>query len=53
MSDNSVIIVKNATDLEIVFKQVGNPTSTTSHLKRRESKDAQGSAHFFKFKNGF
>jgi hypothetical protein len=28
-------------------KQVGNPTSTTSHLKRRETKDAQGSAHVF------
>jgi hypothetical protein len=28
-------------------KQVGNPTSTTSHQKRRETKDAQGSAHFF------
>jgi hypothetical protein len=28
-------------------KQVGNPTSTTSHLKRRETKDAQVSAHFF------
>jgi hypothetical protein len=27
-------------------KQVGNPTSTTSHLKRRETKDAQGSANF-------
>jgi hypothetical protein len=25
-------------------KQVGNPTSTTSHLKRRETKDTQGSA---------
>jgi hypothetical protein len=28
-------------------QQVGNPSSTTSHLKRRETKDAQGSAHFF------
>jgi hypothetical protein len=26
-------------------KQVGNPTSTTSHLKRRETKDAQGYDH--------
>jgi hypothetical protein len=32
------------------LKQVGNPTSTTSHLKRRETKDAQGSAHFFIYK---
>jgi hypothetical protein len=30
-------------------KQVGNPTSTTSHLKRHETKDAQGSAHFYLF----
>jgi hypothetical protein len=30
-------------------QQVGNPTSTTSHLKRRETKDAQGSAHLFLF----
>jgi hypothetical protein len=36
---------------ELFDKQVGNPTSTTSHLKRRETKDAQGSAHFFM--NGF
>jgi hypothetical protein len=32
------------------YKQVGNPTSTTSHLKRCETKDAQGSAHFFIYK---
>jgi hypothetical protein len=31
-------------------KQVGNPTLTTSHLKRRETKDAHGSAHFIIFK---
>jgi hypothetical protein len=31
----------------LLDEQVGNPTSTTSHLKRRETKDAQGSAHFF------
>jgi hypothetical protein len=53
------IKVKGDTDasildgVKIVPKQVGNPTSTTSHLKRRETKDAQGSAHFFLFINGF
>jgi hypothetical protein len=30
----------------LVLEQVGNPTSTTSNLKRRETKDAQGSVHF-------
>jgi hypothetical protein len=40
---------KITTELE----QVGNPTSTTSHLKRRETKDAHGSAHFYLFINGF
>jgi hypothetical protein len=32
------------------IEQVGNPTSTTSFLKRRKTKDAQGSAHFLNFK---
>jgi hypothetical protein len=39
--------------LTALKEQVGNPTSTTSHLKRRETKDAQGSAHFFKIYKWF
>jgi hypothetical protein len=38
---------KSANQIARAAEQVGNPTSTTSHLKRRETKDVQGSAHFF------